>query len=254
VLADSRALDWASRRWRVVEEIIRHQPDLVCLQEVDHYPFISSALASSGYSGRFCPKPDSACYYVPDNSGPDGCAVLYREDKFSLLSVEKKVLTAWQSETNQVVLALVLQHRQTARQLCVVTTHLKARKGALLANIREQQGEDLMSWLEELSDGRSLILTGDFNAEPSEAVYQTITNNKELRLASAYDNTSLDYTSWKVRDTGEEKQVLDYIFHSPDLRTLRTLDVPSEEDLGEARLPSLAYASDHLSLLADISI
>ena len=271
MLADSRALDWASRRWRVVEEIIRHQPDLVCLQEVDHYPFISSALASSGYSGRwevldtcgpivhififrFCPKPDSACYYVPDNSGPDGCAVLYREDKFSLLSVEKKVLTAWQSETNQVVLALVLQHRQTARQLCVVTTHLKARKGALLANIREQQGEDLMSWLEELSDGRSLILTGDFNAEPSEAVYQTITNNKELRLASAYDNTSLDYTSWKVRDTGEEKQVLDYIFHSPDLRTLRTLDVPSEEDLGEARLPSLAYASDHLSLLADISI
>ena len=53
VLADSRALDWASRRWRVVEEIIRHQPDLVCLQEVDHYPFISSALASSGYSGRW---------------------------------------------------------------------------------------------------------------------------------------------------------------------------------------------------------
>ena len=37
----------------MVEEIIRHQPDLVCLQEVDHFPFISSALASSGYSGRW---------------------------------------------------------------------------------------------------------------------------------------------------------------------------------------------------------
>ena len=48
--------------------------------------------------------------------------------------------------------------------------------------------------------------------------------------------------------------MLDYIFHSADLRTLRTLDVPSEEDLGEERLPSLAYASDHLSLLADILI
>jgi len=253
VLADSRTLDWSSRRWRVVEEIVRHQPDLVCLQEVDHYPFISSALASTGYSGRFCPKPDSACCYVPDNSGPDGCAVLFREDKFSLLSLEKKVLTAWQSETNQVVLALILQHRQSGRQLCVVTTHLKARKGALLANIREQQGEDLMSWLEELSDGRSLILTGDFNADPSEAVYQTVTNNKEVKLDSAYDNSSLDYTSWKIRDTGEEKQVLDYIFHSADLKTLRTLDVPSEEDLGEERLPSLAYASDHLSLVADIT-
>ena len=110
-----------------------------------------------------------------------------------------------------------------------------------------------MSWLQEVSQGRSLILTGDFNADPSEPVYQTVTNNKEIKLDSAYDNSSLDYTSWKIRDTGEEKQVLDYIFHSADLRTLRTLDVPSEEDLGEERLPSLAYASDHLSLVADIS-
>ena len=51
-MADSRALDWSSRRWRVVEEILRHQPDLVCLQEVDHFPFIEAALASTGYCGR----------------------------------------------------------------------------------------------------------------------------------------------------------------------------------------------------------
>ena len=35
-----------------MEEILRHQPDLVCLQEVDHFPFIEAALASTGYSGR----------------------------------------------------------------------------------------------------------------------------------------------------------------------------------------------------------
>ena len=52
VLADSRALDWSSRRWRLLEEILRHQPDLVCLQEVDHFPFIEAALASTGYCGR----------------------------------------------------------------------------------------------------------------------------------------------------------------------------------------------------------
>ena len=190
---------------------------------------------------------------MPGNSGPDGCAVLFKEEKFCLLSTEKKVLTAWQAETNQVVLALILQHRQTGRELCVVTTHLKARKGGLLANIREQQGEDLMSWLGGLSHGRSLILTGDFNAEPSEPVYQTMTNNKQIQLESAYDNSSLEFTSWKVRESGEEKQVLDYIFHSADLTTLRTLGVPSEEEVGEGRLPSLAYASDHLSLVADIS-
>ena len=169
------------------------------------------------------------------------------------MSVEKKVLTAWEAETNQVVVALTLHHRQTGRELLVVTTHLKARKGGLLANIREQQGEDLISWLEDLSQGRPLILPGDFNADPSEPVYQTITNNKEVRLQSAYDNSRLDYTSWKVRETGEEKQVLDYIFISPDLTTTRTLGVPSEEEVGQEKLPSMAYASDHLSLVADIA-
>ena len=78
-------------------------------------------------------------------------------------------------------------------------------------------------------------------------------NNKQIQLESAYDNSSLEFTSWKVRESGEEKQVLDYIFHSADLTTLRTLGVPSEEEVGEGRLPSLAYASDHLSLVADIS-
>ena len=111
-----------------------------------------------------------------------------------------------------------------------------------------------MAWLEEFRAGRSVILSGDFNAEPSEEVYQTLTTDKNLVLGSSYDNSSLDYTTWKIRDTGEEKQVLDYIFHSDDLRTLRTLGVPSEEEVGDQRLPSLAYASDHLSLVADIQI
>ena len=203
---------------------------------------------------RFCPKPDSACCYVDDNNGPDGCAVLYRTDKFDLVRADSKVLTAWQAATNQVVLGLTLRHGVTGREVCVVTSHLKARRGSLLASIRAQQGEDLMAWLEDLRDGRSVILTGDFNAEPSEAVYQTLTNNQKLQLDSAYDIESLDYTTWKVRDTGEEKQVLDYIFHSHDMRTLRTLEVPSEEDVGHQRLPSLSYASDHLSLVADIQI
>ena len=30
-------LDWEMRRWRVVREILTWDPDVVCLQEVDHY-------------------------------------------------------------------------------------------------------------------------------------------------------------------------------------------------------------------------
>ena len=180
--------------------------------------------------------------------------MFFREDKFDLLRMESKVLSAWQAATNQVVLALNLRHRETGKEIWVATSHLKARRGSLLASIRDQQGEDLMSWLEDLSGGQSVILAGDFNAEPSEAVYQTVTNRENMLLDSAYRNDRLDWTTWKIRDSGEEKQVLDYIFHSTDLETVRTLDVPSEGEVGDQRLPSLSYASDHLSLLADINI
>ena len=51
-LRDPRILDWSSRRWRVLEEVLQHRPDVITLQEVDHFSFLAPALASVGYCGR----------------------------------------------------------------------------------------------------------------------------------------------------------------------------------------------------------
>ena len=85
------------------------------------------------------PKPDSACKYLKSNNGPDGVAIFYRNSSFECDSHNTKVLEAFGASTNQVVLAMNLIQKETGDKLCVVTTHLKARKGDLLANIREQQ-------------------------------------------------------------------------------------------------------------------
>ena len=81
-------LDWERRRWRVVEEIVRQEADIICLQEVDHFRLLERILASLGYRGSFVAKPDSPCLYVANNNGPDGCAIFYREDKFHCDRVE----------------------------------------------------------------------------------------------------------------------------------------------------------------------
>ena len=52
-LRDPRVLDWSSRRWRVLEEVLQHRPDVITLQEVDHFSFLAPALASVGYCGRY---------------------------------------------------------------------------------------------------------------------------------------------------------------------------------------------------------
>lgn len=253
-LRDPRVLDWSSRRWRVLEEVLQHRPDVITLQEVDHFNFLAPALASVGYCGRFIPKPDSACKYIKNNNGPDGVAMFYKKSKFECLSEDHKVLEAWGAATNQVALAMRLQERGSGREVTVVTTHLKARRGALLSNIRTQQGEDLVTWVEEVRGGTPVILTGDFNAEPSEPVLETLTSDARTPLQSSYSVSDLEYTTWKIRDSGEEKHVLDYVFHSPELETRRTLDMPETREVEADKFPSLRYASDHLSLVTDIAI
>ena len=155
----------------------------------------------------------------------------------------------WHVQSNQVALALNLRHKSSNSEVCVATTHLKARSGALLATLRNEQGKDLLAWLSTVKQHRPLILTGDFNADPTEAVVRTI---KE-ELVSAYPD-STPFTTWKIRETGEQKSTLDYIFHSGGIKASATLDMPTEQQVGKDRLPSLAFPSDHLSMVADFQV
>jgi len=258
VSCPSEALSWAVRRWRILEELVRHQPDIICLQEVDHFHTLERALGSIGYTGKFVPKPDSPCIYMEGNSGPDGCAIFYRGDKFRPVSWHSRVLQVWRVESNQVVMAARLRSIHTNQELCVVTTHLKARRGALLSTLRAEQGADILQWLSSSLPPASempLILTGDLNAPPSEPVLPLLTGSAVTPLRSSYaSDQGESWTTWKIRDTGEEKHCLDYVLHSPRLETQRLLTMPEAGQLGPGRLPSLQFPSDHMSLVVDLNI
>ena len=157
----------------------------------------------------------------------------------------------------------------TNQDVYVATTHLKARQGALLSTLRNEQGKDILEFIsEQIRKDRSnstksdsgaapVICTGDFNAEPIEPVYKTMTSNK-LGLNSAYCGVrgmEPEFTTWKVREDGEHIQTLDYIFHSEGrLKVESVLGFPSGSDIGSGRVPSDAYASDHFSLVADFKL
>ena len=83
----------------------------------------------------------------------------------------------------QVVLTTTLRSRaDPSVRLCVATTHLKARNGALLSTLRNEQGKDIVQFLadnvEAEDEDAAVILTGDFNAEPTEPVFTTVTDSK----------------------------------------------------------------------------
>lgn len=242
----------------MLEEISRHNADVICLQEIDHFMFLRKSLAALGYVGHFIPKPDSPCLYLANNSGPDGCAIFYKKDKFDLTKLESRILEVWKVQSNQVVLAATLRSKKTGREVVFATTHLKARNGMVMPTLRNEQGKNLMDFLNEQALGRPIVCTGDFNADPCEPVYQTMTSSKTMRMSSAYKDVlehEPNYTTWKFREDGEHIQTLDYIFYTPDqLCVEAVLDMPTGEQIGENRLPNLAFASDHFSLVADLRL
>ena len=64
-------------------ELLAYSPDVICLQEADLYnDFFKPFLSTNGYTGDFLPKIDSPCLKKPDNLGPCGCALFYKEAVF----------------------------------------------------------------------------------------------------------------------------------------------------------------------------
>ncbi|TRY54751.1 hypothetical protein DNTS_031271, partial [Danionella cerebrum] len=260
------ALNWSERKYLILEEILTYRPDILCLQEVDHYfDTFQPILASLGYQSSFCPKPCSPCLDVHNNNGPDGCALFFQRCRFQLLHTAHLRLSAMMLKTNQVAVVATLRCRLTGRMFCVAVTHLKARSG--WEAFRSAQGANLLQQLGDLTsqsvdqdqhagieEGIPLVVCGDFNAEPCEEVYKRFMNSP-LKLDSVYKCLSEDgsteppYTSWKIRPSGESCSTLDYIWYSQRaFQVDAVLKIPTEEQIGPDRLPSYHYPSDHLSL------
>lgn len=254
------ALKWEERKCLILEEFLAYQPDILCLQEVDHYfDTFQPLLSRLGYQGTFFPKPWSPCLDVEHNNGPDGCALFFLQNRFKLINSTNIRLTAMTLKTNQVAIAQTLECKESGRQFCVAVTHLKARTG--WERFRSAQGCDLLQNLQGITQGAKipLIVCGDFNAEPTEEVYKHFASSS-LNLNSAYKLLSPDgqseppYTTWKIRTSGECRHTLDYIWYSRQaLSVTSALELLTEEQIGPSRLPSFHYPSDHLSLVCDFS-
>ncbi|XP_072351676.1 nocturnin isoform X1 [Scyliorhinus torazame] len=254
------ALNWSERKYLILEEILTYRPDILCLQEVDHYfDTFQPILSGLGYHSTFFPKPSSPCLDVELNNGPDGCALFFLRERFELVDSATIRLAARMLQTNQVAIVQTLRCIETSRMFCVAVTHLKACSG--WERFRSSQGCDLLQNLESITDGAGipLIVCGDFNAEPTEDVYKQFIKSS-LNLNSAYKLLSEDgqseppFTTWKIRTSGESCHTLDYIWYSQRAFCVnRLLNLPTEEQIGPNRLPSFHYPSDHLSLVCEFS-
>ena len=256
ILCPEEDLDWETRKLRVLEEIVRYNPTILCMEEVDQYEYLTEFLTKLGYVGVFFPKPDSPCLCQEKNSGPDGCAVFYQTKYVTLSQSNSIILQENGRQSNQVsIIAQFCTKGDNSSTFYVGVTHLKSKRG--YEETRKLQGQFISKYLSENANDAPVIFCGDFNADPIEPCY-SIMQACSLKLKSAYTSLSADgktepkYTTWKVRPKVEECHVIDYIWYTEKgLKIKSVLDVATEEEIGKDRLPSSRYPSDHLSLVCD---
>ena len=272
------ALDFSLRRWRLLEVLLGNDGsapfDVIALEEVDRFHgFFSPILRLFGYQGIFLPKTQSPSVRMGWYS--DGCALFWKSAMFELVRkrrIEYKV-------GSQVLLLTILKHRTTGQMILFAVTHLKAQRSEANEMIRCAQVGELESQIrQEIATivetykipTVPVLILGDFNAdapsqiEGSSSAIRNLLNsnispseNIPCPLSSAYDVERADesfYTSWKIRGSTTTKRIIDYIFYGGNLSCQGHLAVPDPDDLGEAKLQSLRYPSDHMLIAAEFEL
>ncbi|XP_041661585.1 protein angel homolog 2 isoform X2 [Cheilinus undulatus] len=172
-------LPWDHRLPNLLAEIKQYDADILCLQEVqeDHYKNqIKPALQALGYQCE---------YKKRTGRKPDGCAVIFKTSRLSLLSsnpVEFYRQGDPLLDRDNVGLVLLLQPNDTTGEsdscICVANTHLlyNPRRG----DIKLAQLAILLAEINRLCrppDGLTnpVVLCGDFNSTPWSPLYNFLT-------------------------------------------------------------------------------
>ncbi|KAJ1638623.1 Endonuclease/exonuclease/phosphatase [Pavlovales sp. CCMP2436] len=280
VEAPEAVLDWGTRRWSVLAEILRQEPDLISLQEVDHFAdFFQPALVAAGYDSLFqpvsAPGPGERYGYYTD-----GVALAWRRDRFAIARVN----AARSAAAGRASLVLTLApHLKGSRPIVLAGVHLAAKAGQVKEDLRAAQLGALLVDIERAraAAGRAkspvVIVAGDFNSDPHDVVAKeksaggglteghvakTVPKLLAYGLRSAYALAeakagfgagSTAWTTWKRRQLKTSKHQIDYICCS-GARVLETLMPPTDADVGGKGLPSARYPSDHLAIAADLEV
>lgn len=231
------ANNWRFRRERIAELIRSEAVDLLGTQEVLANQFDDLQALLPGYRAVGVGREDGA-------RAGEFNAVFFRSDRFELLdsgvfwlseNPETPGSKGWDGACERLATWTVLRDK-SGGELLFINTHLD--------HIGEQARREgvalLLRRIETLRAGRPVILTGDFNAEPSSPVVARVVADSALR--SAWDTAPIrSGSAWSFSDFGqlpeEERPLIDYVFYSGGLEVVSCSILP--DTLGGG------YLSDH---------
>lgn len=245
---------WPNRKDKVVALINKYNPDVIGVQEALHHQLQDLLRMLPGYS---------YCGVGRDDGKELGeySAILFRNSRFGLLDTKTFWLSetmdlpgskSWDAAITRVFTTARFFDRKTQKNFTMVNTHFDhIGKEARLMSSRI-----IKSYLAGMESGSNssgertsipVIVSGDFNSEPTDEPYVNMVNEKdELVLFDSRPASSTAGTFCDFKVGSMICKTIDYVFHSKEW-VVRNYQVINDND-------GTYYPSDHLPVLVDFDL
>lgn len=247
----SDGANWWEYRKDIAANVIKfYDVDIVGAQEVLHNQLtdLLDRLPNYDYVGVGREDGKTKGEYSP---------ILYRKDRFSVLksgnfwlaedmnAVGKK---GWDAACERVATWAILKDRKSGKKFFFLNTHLDH-----MGQVARHEGASLvLEQVHQLAGNLPVIVTGDFNAIPTDDPIKILTNEKDPRhLIHTRSLAPLRYgPEWTFHSFGrlslDKRSWLDYIFIKGDIKVLRHgVLAESQDEL---------YPSDHCPVISRILV
>jgi endonuclease/exonuclease/phosphatase family metal-dependent hydrolase len=240
---------WPNRIDKVVALIAKYNPDIIGVQEALHHQLQDLLKNLPNYS---------YCGVGRDDGKEKGeySAILFRNSRFGLLDTHTEWLSetpeipgskSWDAAITRVYTIARFFDRDTKKEFLVVNTHFD-HIGKIA---RAASSKLIKAYLAGMKAGGStapVIVSGDFNSEPTEEPYLNMLNedHKDLILLDSRPAASTAGTFCGFKVGGMPCRTIDFIFHTKEWVAIN-YQVITDND-------GTYYPSDHLPVVVDFDL
>ncbi|XP_024386152.1 carbon catabolite repressor protein 4 homolog 5 isoform X3 [Physcomitrium patens] len=243
-------MDWDARKKKLLRELALWSPDIMCLQEVDHYEDLNEELESKGYVGVYTSR---------TGASTDGCAMFWRKNRFELLEEECIKFNEFNLRDNVAQLCVLWTKSKTSewrdtdgseglddakptigsrdpKNNCVVVGNTHLLFNPKRGDVKLGQARVLLEKAHAISEkwgNAPVAIAGDFNSTPWSALYRFMSCS-QLDLAG-HDRRNIsgqeEGAKERFKTNAYSREVSKYERFGSACESSQGVEISGEEDL-----------------------
>jgi endonuclease/exonuclease/phosphatase family metal-dependent hydrolase len=231
---------WPNRKEKVFDLLKKYDPDIIGVQEALHHQLQDILLALPNYKSAGVGRDDG-------KEKGEYSAILYKTDRLELISQETSWLSetpevpgskSWDAAITRVVTKAHFRDKKTMEEFIHFNTHFDH----IGKEARLNSAKMIRQLIENRPKKLSALVTGDFNAEPTEPPYSEILLGKVVFDTRPEKISMGTFCNFKMNS--QPCRLIDYIFYTKPWKVVK-YEVIQDND-------GIYYPSDHLPVMVEV--